>query len=160
MEYVVKVDTREQKPWHFEEEKKKKAGYKSQIVGSEIVTLDCADYTLSGHEDLLRVEKKAGFGELFSNMTPKSNKERFEREMEKLAKYKYKYIVVEANLNNDMMGMSPVQFKYAPPCSAVLRWLLEIQMKYGVIPVFAGDSAKKVVRNIFEMVVRNECQKS
>jgi hypothetical protein len=100
-----------------------------------------------------------GFGELLGTMTPIAHKDRFEREMEKLSNYKYKYIVIEGNVNNDLLGMSPVQFKHAPPCSAVLRWLIEIQMKYGVVPIFAGDAGKRVVRNIFEMVVRNECKK-
>src|SRR5687767_11036915 len=100
---IVLFDTREQRPWKFEVEEKK-SGHKSRIVDCQCDTLDCGDYTLVNYQDVLRIERKAGFGELFNNMTPKANKDRFEREMEKLAKYKYKYIVVEANVNADMMG--------------------------------------------------------
>lgn len=156
---IVIVDTREQRPWNFEAEEKK-SGHKSRIVGSQVDTLDCGDYTLLNYEHCLRIERKMGFGELLGNMTPIAHKERFEREMEKLSQYKYKYIVIEGNINNDLLGMSPVQFKYAPPCSSVLRWLIEIHMKYGVVPIFAGDAGKRVVRNIFEMVVREECPSS
>lgn len=154
---IIEFDTREKNPWLFETEDKPKSGYKSQVVGCELATLTEGDYRMKNSE-LIVIEKKAGFGELFGNFSPKANQERFEREMEKLQKFKYKYIVIEGNLSNDILGMSPVQFKYAPPASAILRWLLEIQMKYGVNFIFAGDSGKKVVRNIFEMVVRNECQ--
>lgn len=153
---VVQQDTREQKPWIFEKEEKLKSGYKTQIVGQEIATLTEGDYKIKD-SDLVVIERKASFGEIFGNFSPVVHKERFEREMEKMAKYKYKYIVIEGNLNNDILGMSPVQFRQAPPCSAVLRWLLEIQIKYGVTPIFAGDAGKRVTRNIFEMVVRNEC---
>ncbi len=156
MDLKIFVDTRENKPWCFEEEKEKKAGYKTRIIGCEIKTLKAGDYTLEGYEDVVIIEKKVGFGELLGNMTPVSHRERFEREMEKFSTFKYKYIVIEGNISNDILGMSPVQFKFAPPCSAVLRWLFDLQMKYGVTPIFAGDAGKKVVRNIFEMVVRNE----
>lgn len=151
-ELVVLKDRREQKGWDFEPEEK--VSGKMRIKGMEWATLDAADYTLKGFEDVVRIERKAGVCELFGNMIPKDNKDRFEREMEKLRGVRHKYIVIEDHMTNDMMGLTIPQFYKGAPGIAVVRWLFELQLKYDIVPVFAGNAGKKVARTIFESVIR------
>jgi hypothetical protein len=151
-EITIIKDTREQQGWDFEEEEKKPG--KIRVKGTVVNMLDAGDYSVAGYEDIVRIERKFGIRELFGNMTPVANKERFEREMEKLSKIPYKYILIESNLSMDVMGLTVPQFFKSPPCSAVMKWLLELQMEYGVVPMFVGDSGKKVARTIFETVIR------
>ena len=150
--YIICIDSREQKPWMFDPEEKKSG--KTRILGSEIIALDAADYAIKGAEDLVRIERKAGFCELFGNMTPKDHKIRFENEMEKLRKVKHKYIVIEDSVSNDILGLSIPQSFKSPPLSVVYRWLFELQMEYGIVPIFAGNAGKRTARNIFEVVAR------
>lgn len=153
----VLVDTREQKPWMFEPEEK--VSGKIQFIGSEVVTLSAGDYTISIDDkplnDIVVIERKMGFCELFGNMSPVSNKERFEREMEKLRNVPFKYLIIESSINSDIWGMSVPQYKsVGPPVSRVFEWVINLQQEYGIVPIWAGDCGKKCARRIFEQVAR------
>lgn len=150
---IVNFDTREQKPWLFEKEEAK-SGYAAKVIACEQTTIDAADYTIQGYENIIRIERKANFAELYNNMLPKSNQERFEREMEKLRDVKHKYIIVESNLNEDLWGMSPQQVSRGPGCGKIVQWLIELQQEYGIVPLFVGNCGKKVVRKIFDNIVK------
>lgn len=153
-EIIVLQDSREQKGWQFDKEEKARSGYKSQIIDMKTVALDAADYSLEGYEDIIRIEKKSGFTELFGNFTPAANKERFIREMQKLKDIKHKYLVIEGVVNTDIFGMSLQQFKYPVPCSALIKWILELQLEFGIVPIFAGNAGKKTTRILFENIVK------
>jgi hypothetical protein len=145
-------DTREQLGWVFDPEEKQPS--KVQVLGTVTKTLDAGDYSIEGYEHLVRIERKAGFCELFGNMTPVAHKERFIREMEKLKDIPYKYLVIESVLSNDIFGLTIPQFYKSPPVSAVVRWVYELQMDYGIVPIFAGEAGKKTVRYLFETIMR------
>jgi hypothetical protein len=147
-------DTREQEGWVFDPEEKRPG--KIQILGTVTQGLDAGDYSMIGYQHLLRIERKNGFCELFGNMTPKEHKDRFEREMEKLKSIPYKYLLIEGVLSSDILGLSVPQFYKGPPASAVIKWLLELQIDYGINVLFVGDAGKKVARYIFELVARRE----
>lgn len=151
-EIIILTDNREQKPWFFEKETKARSGYKSIITNCESATIDAADYTIKGYEDLIRIEKKAGFREIMGNYTPKENQERFVREMEKLKNVKHKYLVLETSLSNDIMGLSVQQMSV--PCSRLIDWIYSLEQEYGIVPIFAGDAGKKISRVLFEMVTK------
>jgi hypothetical protein len=145
-------DTREQKGWDFPEEEKQ-AG-KIRVAGTVTATLDAGDYTIKGYEDLVRIERKYGFCELFGNMVPKEAELRFEREMEKLRNIPHKYIIIETSLSDDILGLSVPQMRFGMPANRLLKWLMEISIEYGVMPIFAGECGKRVARSIFDEVVR------
>lgn len=145
-------DTREQQGWTFEPEEK--VAGRIQVMGTQEQALDAGDYSLVGFEDQIRIERKQGFCELFGNMTPVEHKERFEREMEKLRDIPFKYLIVEANISRDVLGLSVPQMWKAPPTSAVLRWLTELEMEYGIRVIFAGDAGKRVARMVFDTFLR------
>jgi ERCC4-type nuclease len=144
-------DTREQKPWVFDiEDKARPDGMR--IIGTEVKKIEAGDYTILGLEDKICIEKKSGITELFNNMIPSANQERFCREMEKLREIKHKYLIIESNLDNDMLKMSIQQFKYPVPASRVVKWIYELQAEYDIVPIFAGNTGKKVCRYLFDMI--------
>jgi hypothetical protein len=87
-------------------------------------------------------------------MLPKDHELRFHREMEKLRDIPHKYILVESNINSDILQLSPSQIYKGPPSNAIVKWLLDIQLEYGVNVWFVGDAGKRVAKNIFDMIVR------
>jgi hypothetical protein len=154
LDIKILIDQREKLPWVFNCEEEIKKGYKTHIIGSESVLLDAADYTIKGYEDLIAVERKAGFCELFGNLTPVAHKDRFEREMVKLAKVRFKYLIVESSLSLDIMGMSLQNFKYPLPVSRIISWIYDLQRDYGIVPIFAGNAGQKMCRKLFEDTIR------
>lgn len=148
-------DSREHdnKGWVFDPEDKKPG--RVQILGTEDGTLSAGDYTIKGLENIIVIERKYGLAELFGNMTPISNRDRFEREMQRMIDLgiKHKYILVESNISNDIFSMCPPQAK-GPPSSGVMKWLIELGIKYNVHVMFVGDTGKRVSKMIFEQIAR------
>ncbi len=159
--YHILRDSREKdgEGWYWPAEDKQPG--KIQIVGTKTACLDSADYTLEGFEDTVRIERKAGFAEMFGNMIPKDHKDRFEREMERLRGIPHKYIIIETNVSKDVLSLGVPQMGFkGPPISAITKWLFELQMQYGIVPIFAGDCGKKFARQIFENIVRKYAPKN
>lgn len=154
-EMTVIRDTREQKGWIFDKEEKKPG--KIRCNGTVNRVLDAGDYSLVGYENIVRIERKFGFAELFGNFFPKPQWERFTREMEKLRPIKYKYLLIESSLNSDVWCLSVPQYKFGgPPVGKVFEGIVRLQQEYGIIPIFAGDCGQKCARKIFEQVIKNE----
>ena len=151
-EFSIIRDTREKNGWFFDEEEKKPGKYR--VVGTVVDTLDAGDYSIKGYEKLVRIERKNGFCELFGNFSPKDNNERFIREMEKLKDIPHKYILIESQLTDDILGLSIPQMRFGPPSSAILKWLTEISIEYNVMPMFVGSCGKMVARYIFEHIAK------
>lgn len=152
--YTIIKDTREHDNhgWVFEAEEKKPG--KPQIVGMIEQCLDAGDYSIVGLEDKIRIERKNGFAELFGNYADKEHKERMIRECEKLRVIPHKYIVIETNLMEDTLGLGVPQMKFGPPVKRVVDWLLELQLEYNLVPIFAGDAGKYVAKSIFNQMAR------
>lgn len=151
---VVLRDTREkeQNGWIFECEDKKPGRFR--VTNTLEAGLDAGDYSVVGLEDKLVIERKNGFGELFGNYTPKDHQDRFENEMIRMIDVPHKYIIIETCLTNDALKLSVPQFKFAPPAKKVLSWLTNLQLKYGIDIIFAGDAGKQYARIIIEEVAR------
>lgn len=154
---IVIKDSREQKGWHFQEEEAKPG--KVNFVNTEIAKLDAGDYSVKGLEDLVTIERKNGFCELFGNMSPKANRERFEREMERMGPIKHKFVFIESQLNQDILTLSPGQVYKGPPARKVLEWLSKIEIEYGVSVKFVGECGKTWAKRIFEQVARDNYER-
>ncbi len=152
--YSIIKDTREKEGqgWFFDAEEKRPG--KCQILGTEVSCLDAADYSIKGATDLIRIERKFGMSELFGNMSPVANKERFEREMEKLRGVKYKYLIIEDCFSNDLLSLSVPQMVRGMPLSTVVKWIYELQMEYGIVPIPAGNCGKRIAKYLFELAAR------
>lgn len=149
---IIIKDSREQLGWDFELEEKKSG--RIQVLGTEIGCLDAGDYSIKDHIDLVRIERKMGIREVFGNYSPVYNKERFEREMEKLRPIKHKFILIESFLSQDLMSLTVPQYKYGLPFSRVYDWLTYLEMEYDIHVQFVGDSGKRAARIIFENIAK------
>lgn len=153
--FSVIIDTREKTPWEFKLEEKKPG--KFQLLGAEISGLSTGDYTIRGMEDLVAIERKNSFTELYSAFINRDYKERFEREMERISSYKYKYLIIESSPTHELISLNPPQMRNGgPQIKHVIAWVYELQIKYGIVPVFAGECGQTVARIIFEQILKVE----
>lgn len=128
---VVAIDTREQLPYLFPR--------------SETVTLKTGDYSIVGHEARVCIERKSK-ADLFGSVG--KGRERFEREIQRMAEYDYAAIVIEASLP-DLLIPPP---RTAMNPRAVVATILAWSVKYGVHVYLAGDRlhANTLVLRILE----------
>lgn len=116
--YTVVIDTREQTPYAFAQPFR--VGKKSFAVPSVVATLGSGDYSLSGYQSRVAVERKS-LADLYSTLG--SGRARFERELERLEFYDFAAVVVEAEWST-ILGSPPKHSRLNPKtviCS-VLAW--------------------------------------
>lgn len=95
--FVIVVDTREQTPWTFDGIRAGASeGHSSIEVRAVVAGLDAGDYSIIGRESEIRIERKSA-GDLFGTLT--TGRDRFERELERLARFPFSAIVVEAEFS-------------------------------------------------------------
>lgn len=152
--YTVVRDTREKVGygWSFGKTTNTKRR-PPNCSGTIITKLDTGDYSIEGYEDILAIERKEGFTELWSNYTTRA---RFEEEMGRMSEIKHSYILIESHLDSDILTLSPPQFSTKVPGKALIRWLLFLGIKYGVKIIPVGNCGKKMAQFIIEEVIRHE----
>ena len=149
------VDTREQIPWEWDDFLKDDKYYTSTSTRG---TLKTGDYTLRGLENILTIERKRSSAEVAQNiMEP-----RFEKEFERLANYKYKFVICEFELRDVLnypigsgipqrvWGSIKISGKY------ILKCITDLELKYGVPFKFAGDFGSEQCVAIFKKVHKLE----
>lgn len=87
-DFVVLKDTREQAGWTFKPGK--------GCLGMQSATLKTGDYTLLGYESVFTIERKGTTAEFAGNVFDA----RFTRELERLALFRYAFVVLEFDLSD------------------------------------------------------------
>jgi hypothetical protein len=153
--YTIIRDTREQEGhgWTFTAHHPDRRP--PNCDGMVVDTLRTGDYSIVGYTDVLAIERKANFAELWGNYSSAKRKA-FEAEMERMSKIKHPYIIIESQLTPDIMELSPPQFQKGVPGKALVRWIMYLSAKYGVRVIPAGACGRKVAQMICEEVVRVE----
>ena len=151
--YTVIRDTREKEGHGWEFKKHKEEKRPPRCNGMIEQTLETGDYTLVGYEDILTIERKADYCELWVNYGKRAL---FEEECERMQKIKYKYILIESHLTSDVLSLSPPQFSKGVPGHAMIGWLCGLSLASNVHIIPVGACGKKYCQLIFENVVRNE----
>lgn len=101
--------------------------------------------------DLVIVERKQHGSELAQNLA--KHRARFLREMDRMKKARYKFLVIEDSLENVLKpAFSQVNSNF------LLSSILDLYFEYNVIPIFAGDKiqAEKFVNKLFDKVIKKE----
>jgi hypothetical protein len=152
--YTVIRDTREKEGygWHFLPHNIERRP--PNCNGTLVKPLKTGDYSIQGYEDIVSVERKEDFAELWSNYT--TTRKRFEEEMERMSCIKHTYLLVESNLTSDHFELTPPQFSKGVPGKALIRWILWITAKHNVTFMPVGSSGRKVCQMILEEIVRIE----
>ena len=117
-EFIVAVDTREQKPYKFPR--------------FQVKTLATGDYSIIGLEDKIAIERKTK-EDAYSSLG--RGRARFERELERLSKFDYAAIVIEASLPDFLQAPAFSQMNPKSAAASILAW----SVKYRVCIFFAGD---------------------
>jgi len=130
------IDTREQRPYRFE-------------TPSETGTLSTGDYSLSGAEGLIAIERKS-VDDLMGCLT--SGRERFEKELHRGRALNYFALVIEASLSD----LSNGRYRSRMKPSAAIQSLLAFSIRYG-LPVFFVENRKygaKVTESLLQKFAR------
>lgn len=94
--WEVVIDTREQTPWQFKSlqglDKQKKGPPSPLVIKSQSKALKTGDYSIVGYEDQFTLERKS-LEDALGTFT--SGRERFERELERMASMKFAAVVLE-----------------------------------------------------------------
>lgn len=153
--YMVIRDSREQKNkgWTFNAVAPDRRPPRCE--GTITEALKTGDYSMVGYTDILSIERKADFSELWGNYSSQK-RPAFEAEMERMSELKYAYVIVESLLIPDIMELSPPQFAKGVPGKSMIRWLMKLSLKYGVHIIPAGSCGRKVAQMLCEEVVRLE----
>ena len=153
--YTVIRDTRERDGhgWFFNAHVPDRRSPRCE--GTIINTLQTGDYSLVGYTDILAIERKFAFSELWGNYSSKK-RPAFEEEMARMSKLKYAYIIIESSMTPDVLELSPPQFTKGVPGTSLIRWLMHMSVKYGVNIIPAGQCGRKIAQMICEEVVRVE----
>jgi hypothetical protein len=125
-------------------------------AGTENISLEWADYTLKGLEDILLIERKYTPSELYTNVMT-SDYKRFRRELVALNEIKHAYVVMEFTVS-DLFGYpwnnaklpKSVRYKLRPGSEVYYRmtkWAIDFP---NINIIFAGAAAKDVVTQLFK----------
>jgi ERCC4-type nuclease len=155
MSFNVIVDTREQTPFDFAS---------SSIDSVLFMKLDTGDYSIEGLEDKLAIERKGSVSEFYGNITEK----RFWKEMDRMQKYPYKFIIFEFSVSDVEMfpygsGLpKSVMAKLKITPAYLMKCIAKIQVKYGIHVVFGEtrDNSIYLVPNIMKEVYDTETNSS
>lgn len=135
------VDSREQNGWDFPGVPTVRAG------------LDAGDYSLLGAETRFAIERKS-IADLFGTVI--RERDRFERELERLSRYEFAAILVEATVADILAfdspesdGITEAQRKSRP--ATVLHSLLSWHVTYGVPTLFVGADRAVCARVVLRL---------
>lgn len=150
--YTVVRDTKEQIGWDFP--------LSDSCAGVVDFKLETGDYSLLGYERIVSIERKRNVAEIATNI----NEPRFPKFIDRLSKFKYKFIVCEfslqdilawpngAGLSRDVINQIKVTPRY------IMMRLSEYMVKDDIKVVFAGSrgDAVKLVSSLFKRIVEAE----
>jgi ERCC4-type nuclease len=119
---TILVDTREQTPWRF-----------SDLVETEIATLPTGDYSVAGLTDRVTIERKS-LPDLVQCVGPE--RERFLDCCARLAKYEFRLLVVEANVDDVLAGA----YRSRTNPQSVIGTTIALMTDYSLPVLWAGDA--------------------
>jgi ERCC4-type nuclease len=131
----------------------------------EVVKLKTGDYSISGYEDILCIERKKSTAEMAINCGTDSP--RFEAELERMQHFEYKYLILEFTVSMllDFPKGSGIpkrfhkttgkEIKVRMNGGFIMKKLKEYEDKYGIDVIFAGSQAGavEVAEEIFREVL-------
>lgn len=150
-DFLIIIDTREQKPWIFQD----------QTTAS--LKLDTGDYSIEGLQDIVAIERKRNVAEVANNIT----ESRFQDVIDRLSKIKYPFILLEFNLQNVLdypIGSTipkKLWSKIRITPAFIIKHLLELQIEHNIKVIFCGDSdnAEKIALSILKKIYKLEKSK-
>ena len=113
-------------------------------AGTVTKKLDYGDYSVEGLENIVAIERKGSASELMSNLLTK-DRGRFIKEIEKLAKFPYSFIVCEFSLSDlrSCIGLIPKNKRKYFSFDKIIGSISSIMIKHKVPFIFAGKNKER-----------------
>ena len=122
--FTIGIDTREQSPWGFRDVRADAKDNHAPIVSKvDRMTLKTADYSTIWHEAPIAIEQKEK-GDCFHCMG--KDRERFERQVQRLAEIPHSHVIVEADWQSVFSGHPRSELKPKVIHRTIISW----QQKY------------------------------
>ena len=147
--FTIIVDSREQAPYHFRGFKADAIQkYRPLVVRTVVAGLASGDYSIEGFEDRVACERKS-LADLYGTLG--GGRERFERELQRLAEMEFAAVVIEADWNA-IIGSPPPQSKLLP--KTVYRSIIAWQQEFPTVHWWACESRDFAERTTFRILER------
>jgi hypothetical protein len=111
------------------------------------------DYSAVGYEDIMCIERKADFPELWGNY---AERDRFEDELDRMSRFKHRVVLIESHITPEVLELTPPQFTKGVPGKALTRWLMSLTAKFGVVFMPVGQCGARIAKQYIEEVIRFE----
>lgn len=146
--FTIIVDTREQKPWTFDE------------YATAHHKLDTGDYSIEGLQDIVAIERKRNVAEVANNIT----ESRFQDVIDRLKQIKYPFVLLEFNLDDVMrypIGSTipkKLWSKIRITPNFIIKHLLDLELEHNIKIIFCGNpsNAEKMALNILKRIYKKE----
>ncbi len=125
---VVLIDTREKTPLNL-------SRLKNWIAGEKRMALKAGDYSVEGMEKLLILERKT-LTDLITTLI--QERARFFRQCEKMAKYRWKGLLVEASYEDVKTTYDPDIYNTSAHPNAVSGTLDALEARYGIPVIYTS----------------------
>ena len=135
--FTIVVDSREKAPFGFRGILgTARQGHRVLVVPWEFDTLTTGDYSIRGYESAVAVERKS-HTDLISSLG--KARDRFRREMERLAEMTYAAVVVECSLS-DLVRKAPEWSRMCPRSvvATMIAWSLDF-----TVPFWLADTRRQ-----------------
>lgn len=144
--FTIIIDTREQKPWTFDE----------HITAHH--KLDTGDYSVEGLQNIIAIERKRNVAEVANNIT----ESRFQDVIDRLKQIKYAFVLLEFNLDDVMkypIGSTipkKLWSKIRITPNFIIKHLLDLELEHNIKIIFCGNSsnAEKIALNILKRIYK------
>ncbi len=124
---IAVIDGREHNGYTFDR-------FANWFAGIERRNLVTGDYSIQTLEGRIAVERKT-LDDLYASISPEGHRPAFLEQCERLATFEYKLLVIEASLDEILVGQE--HSDYHP--NAVLGTLEALAARWGIHPWFAGS---------------------
>lgn len=125
---VVLIDTREKHPFDF-------SGFKNWIAGEKRTALKVGDYSVEGMESLLLLERKT-LSDLITTVI--QQRERFFRLCEKMKKYRWRALLIEASYEDIKSPYDYDTYNTLAHPNAVSGTLDALEARYGIPVIYTS----------------------
>lgn len=139
------IDTREKKGWFGDGD--------DDFAEIKYEKLDTGDYSIQGLESVLCIERKKNVDELLLNFM--NNKSRIYAEIDRMQTYKYKFLIIEENLED---VLNPLKYyvnkarkfrgRETVPPAIVIANLITLMVEHNINVIFAGDKGQSIAKRI------------
>lgn len=126
---VIVIDTREQRPFHF-----------GDTIRTVRKCLKTGDYSVEGYEGHFAVERKS-IPDLIGTLT--AGRDRFEREMQRMAAFRFRRVIVEGSLRQVLAYVKRIDRDRGRRVrlNSIIGTIYAFEVRYDVPFIFAARGA-------------------